>query len=243
MRKNNKLNKDELKALREARANAMNENLIALGLETEAKRVEYAETCNSSSSVLLVANVDENGFVLASVNAVRYKAQDTGDGKLFLDDKNDIYLRKDFLEAQGYNAEDGWPVALRVTMSFPTMLAEEQPVEKKPRKAGRRTRKAQELTHADVDNMAVKAGLADEAGVEQDASKRGAKAIKRIVKLTGDKITAMDTPAKPWKSNSAKARGLIKAQVAELTDMGVPDEDARKIVTGILVKKGYIVKV
>ena len=243
MRKNQKMTKDELKALREARANAMNESLAMLGLETETKRAQYAETCDVSASALLVASVDENGFILTSTNAVRYKAQDTGEGTLFLDGGKDIYLRKDFLEAQGYNAEDGWPVALRVTMSFPTLLADEQPAEKKPRKAGRRTRKAQELTHTDVDNMAVKAGLADEAGVEQNAGKRGNKAVKRIVKLAGDKITAMDTPKKPWKSNSAKARGLIKAQVAELTDMGVPEDDARKIVVGILVKKGYIVEV
>ena len=158
MRKNN-MTKDELKALREARATAMNESLTMLGLETETKRAQYAKACDVSSSALLVASVDENGFILTSTNAVRYKAQDTGEGTLFLDGGKDIYLRKDFLEAQGYNAEDGWPVALRVTMSFPTLLAEEPPVEKKPRKAGKRTRKAQELTHADVDNMAVKAGL------------------------------------------------------------------------------------
>lgn len=240
MRKN-KMTRDELKAMREARETAMQDNLRELGLETEAKRAQYAATCDADASALLVASVDEEGYHMTSMNAVRYKAQDTGEGTIFLDNGKDVYLRKDFLMAQGYSEDTGWPVALRVTMSFPALMAAEP--EQPAKKASRSTRKTQELTHTDVDNMAVKAGLADEAGVEQNAAKRGNKTVKRIVAQAGKRITNIEPPKKPWKSNSAKARGLVKQQVAELLELGVPETDARNIVVGILVKKGYIIEV
>ena len=240
MRKN-KLNRDELKAMRDARNEQMAQALIDMDLDTAAKRLEYVKTCDYGGSVLLVASVDEDGYHMTSTNAVRYRPQDMGHGDMFLANGKDIYLRKDFLEAQGYREEDGWPVALEITMSFPTLITQETPQEAPKRKAGRSTKA---LTHADVNAAAVNAGLAAEAGLETPVKpKRKANPkAKSVIKNAAANIAKTDKPKKAWKITSAKARGLIKAQTTELTEIGVPEDDARGIVKGILLKKGYIVE-
>lgn len=240
-----KLNKDELAAMREARTNAMNKALKDFDLHTDKKRAAYAATCDAETSVLLVASVDEEGFHMTSANAVRYQPQDTGAGTLFLSGKKDIYLAKGFLEAQGYSEEEGWPVALNVTMAFPALVEVEAEPEKPKRKSakdtqGSKKRQTKPLSNADVNKQAREAGYAEELGADVAAEKDAAKDIIRTA--TTNITQCITKPKKPWLITSAKARTVIRDEAAELIEMGVPEDKARDIVEAVLLKKKYIRK-
>lgn len=245
-----KLTKDELKALREARINAMDAALRDFDLDTNDKRSAYADSCDASCSVLLVASVDEEGFHMTSANAVRYQPQDTGEGTLFLSGRKDIYLRKDFLEAQGYSEEDGWPVALNVSMAFPALVEAE--AEKPNRKSARdaktqrkEAKPSKTLKHEDVDEAAAKAGIEYRTRVELGENEQlvdaGKGKAKKVISEARNAIKqGVTKPKKPWLITSAKARTVIRDESAELVELGVPEDEAKHIVTAILRKEGYI---
>lgn len=234
MARQNKLSKDELAALKNARNAKCMELMKAQGLNTKAGVEQYRTECTVGAGVMLIASLDENGIHMTSANAVRYRPIDVGEGTLFLN-KADVYLRKDFLEAQGYEEEGGWPVAFWTSFMFPGLVDEEAPEIN------------EELDDGDTYGQVDDPGTLTVSGKSGNITKpeqRGTEQPEQAEQAEQCKASCLDhirKPKKPWKAHSTKALGVIRDLAAEyMADSDIAEEDARELARTHLVAKGYM---